>query len=112
VKNGSATVRFLTLFSGFRSDIAQGNLDDAATLMVQFIVSKIAPREFWPTILEESFPIFEANDIAIKYETMTSILSAVDQIANPNYGKPLIFGERLKRLRQALLGAVKNSFEF
>ncbi|XP_049950357.1 nuclear pore complex protein Nup85 isoform X1 [Schistocerca serialis cubense] len=59
----SDRLTFLGKYCEFHQLYRAGDFREAATLLVSIMISKLAPKYFWMTLLIDSLPLLESNDI-------------------------------------------------
>ncbi|XP_069188460.1 nuclear pore complex protein Nup85 isoform X4 [Procambarus clarkii] len=64
----SDTLTFLGKYREFHMMYQDGNFQDAATLLVSLISSKLAPEYFWPVLLLDALPLLKSEEPVISAE--------------------------------------------
>ena len=73
-------VQFLELLKGQK-------VPAAAQLLIEFLIHKTAPKEFWPRIFVDARPIFESKAGQFSYHHFVALLDAFDDVTNPSIAK-------------------------
>mmetsp|Transcript_32055 Transcript_32055/g.55295 ORF Transcript_32055/g.55295 Transcript_32055/m.55295 type:complete len:568 (+) Transcript_32055:38-1741(+) len=83
-KSGEAF--FLRKYTEFRTLLDENtseSLNQAATLMHEFLVLRVAPQLFWSKIIEEGLKLFQQDNYGFAWNDLMTILERVETLSNP-----------------------------
>lgn len=83
----SFPLTFLCDYVHFLQLLANKQIPAAAQLLIEFLIHKTAPKEFWPRIFLDAMPIFESASGQFTYHHFIALLDAFDDVTNPNLTK-------------------------
>ncbi|XP_071540417.1 nuclear pore complex protein Nup85 isoform X2 [Panulirus ornatus] len=98
----SDTLTFLGKYREFHMLYQDGNFQEAATLLVSLISSKLAPEYFWPVLLLDAFPLLKSEEPVISAEQTYELMYCLHNLHN----------HFSKRGRESLLESEAASFAF
>jgi len=83
----SFPLTFLCDYVHFLQLLAGGQVPPAAQLLIEFLIHRTAPKEFWPRIFLDAVPIFESANGQFTYHHFIALLDAFDDVTNPSLAK-------------------------
>ncbi|XP_042223537.1 nuclear pore complex protein Nup85-like isoform X2 [Homarus americanus] len=78
----SDTLTFLGKYREFHMMYQDGNFQDAATLLVSLISSKLAPEYFWPVLLLDALPLLKSEEPVISAEQTYELMYCLHNLHN------------------------------
>uniref|UniRef100_H2YSA4 Nuclear pore complex protein Nup85 n=1 Tax=Ciona savignyi TaxID=51511 RepID=H2YSA4_CIOSA len=85
----SERLTFLGKYRDFHKLYAEAQYKEAGDLLLSLLVSKIAPIEFWPSLIMDCLPLLDKEDLIYGVEETTSLLSCLntleqnEKVSNP-----------------------------
>lgn len=117
----SDTLTFLGKYREFHTMYQDGNFQDAASLLVSLISSKLAPEYFWPVLLVDALPLLKSEEPFISadqtYELMYCLHNLSHNTTTSTNQNPMeteaartSFLEKEKEIRLALSNNLARAF--
>ncbi|XP_069690988.1 nuclear pore complex protein Nup85 isoform X2 [Periplaneta americana] len=76
----SDRLTFLGKYCEFHQLYNAGEFRDAAVLLVSLLASRLAPKNFWMTLLTDALPLLESNDIVLTSEDTYELLNCMEEL--------------------------------
>ncbi|KAK7794024.1 hypothetical protein R5R35_007455 [Gryllus longicercus] len=76
----SDRLTFLGKYCEFHQLYRRGDFQEAANLLVSLMVSRLAPKYFWLTLLMDALPLLESNEIVLSSEDTYELLDCLERL--------------------------------
>ncbi|GFO04326.1 nuclear pore complex protein nup85 [Plakobranchus ocellatus] len=104
--SGANSFTFLGKYREFHTMYDNGDLEGASSLLLSLISSRLAPKTFWMTLLEDALPLLNLPKVVLNVQQTYAIMHCLDELQRDgtSNGKTLSDAEmeKAKLLRVAL----------
>lgn len=76
----SDRLTFLGKYRDFHKLLSEGHLKDAGALLLSLLISKIAPTEFWPSLLTDALPLLECEELVYDAPDSAKLLASLNDL--------------------------------